>query len=998
MAKTIEKNKFALPVNDDELNQQILQRGRELLEMVQKREQAQAAEASWLDQLLDHFMADDAFRVQALRFVDVLPVLESNTELVRHLREYFPADEFPLPGAAKWGLKLGAGKIGAGLIAGAVHKSMGLMGTRFLGGTTAKEVLATVSILRQQGLGCSLDLLGEESVSEEEADEYLQRYLELLDDLPPALAKWLDNPILDRIGERMLPRLNLSVKLSSLYSQITPRDLPGGVEAIALRLRPLLHKARQMGASVCIDMEHYDFKEIILGVVKQVLMEDEFRDWPDVAIALQAYLRDTEQDLLGLIEWAKERGTPLTVRLVRGAYWDQECIIARREGWPIPVWSQKAETDACYERCLRLLMGSHPYLEAAIATHNMRSMATAMVLAQQQGIDKGAFEFQMLFGMGQPLADAIATMGYRMRVYTPFGELLPGMAYLVRRLLENSSSQSYLSMMRQQERSEEGLLAPAWNESAVDVDANRQQLAGFSNEPIYRFTSLEERQRFGDVIENVRKELGQSYPLIIDGRRVETGRTIRSLNPARPQELIGEVASAGEAEAVAALQAAEVAFGAWSALSMGERADHLRSAAAALRSERDQFAAWAILEAGKPWAEADGDVAEAIDFLEYYADEAERLGQPRRFDLPGETNALVYRPRGVGVIIPPWNFPLAILVGMTAAAIVTGNTVILKPSSQTPVIAARFMGLLQRTGLPNGVVNLLPGPGGEVGEFLVRHPRIHFIAFTGSQEVGTRIAQLANELVPGQMHIKRVIAEMGGKNAIIVDSDADPDAAVRGVIASAFGYAGQKCSACSRVILVGGGNKRFEERLLASARCLRVGSPEAPGSFMGPVIEAAARDRILQTIEQGKREAKLALQLDVGGLGDGYYVGPAIFTGVPPDSLLAQEEIFGPVLSVMSAASFEQALEMANATGYALTGGVYSRSPGNLELAARHFQVGNLYLNRGITGARVGQQPFGGFKMSGMGNKAGGPDYLLQFVEARTLTENTLRKGYAPES
>jgi RHH-type proline utilization regulon transcriptional repressor/proline dehydrogenase/delta 1-pyrroline-5-carboxylate dehydrogenase len=997
MVYKIGESTAARPAHDHELDRQIIEQGRILLAAVREKEQARAADLPWLDQLLEHFMADEDFRVQALRFVDVLPVLESNTELVKHLREYFPADEFPLPGAAKWGLKLGAGRIGASLIASAVHKSMGLMGVRFLGGTRAKEVLATVTALRQQGIGCSLDLLGEESVSEAEADEYLQRYLELLDKLPQAMAKWQDNPVLDRIGHRPLPRLNLSVKLSSLYSQISTRDLSGDMEAIAHRLRPLLRKARQMDAAVCIDMEHYDFKGVILGVLRQTLMEDEFRDWPDVAIALQAYLRDAEQDLQGLIEWAKARGTPITVRLVRGAYWDQECIIARREGWPIPVWSQKAETDACYERCLALLMGSHPYLEAAVATHNMRSMATAMVLAEQQGLGKDAFEFQMLFGMGQPLAEAVAAMGYRMRIYTPFGELLPGMAYLVRRLLENSSSQSYLSMMRQQDSSEAGLLAPVPQSQGMIDEVHTEAPVPFRNEPVHRFTSPLERERFGAALESVRQALGRSYPLVINGREVETGRVIRSCNPARPQEVIGEVASAGETEAVAALAAAEIAFASWSVLPMEERADYLRRAAAVLRSERDQFAAWAILEAGKPWVEADGDVAEAIDFLEYYAEEAQVLGRPRRFDLPGETNALRYRARGVGVVIPPWNFPLAILVGMTAAAIVTGNTVILKPSSQTPVIAARFMELLQRIGLPNGVVNLLPGPGGEVGEFLVRHPRIHYIAFTGSQEVGTRIAQLASELAPGQMHIKRVIAEMGGKNAIIVDSDGDPDAAVRGVISSAFGYAGQKCSACSRVILVGGGNRRFEERLLAAARSLRLGPPEAPGTFMGPVIEAAARDRICQVIEKGKTLAKLALQLDVGQLGDGYYVGPAIFTGVSPDSFLAQEEIFGPVLSVMSASSFEQALEMANATRYALTGGVYSRSPSHLELAARYFAVGNLYLNRGITGARVGQQPFGGFKLSGMGTKAGGPDYLLQFVEPSTVTENTLRKGYAPE-
>ncbi|HEC17108.1 MAG TPA: aldehyde dehydrogenase family protein [Sedimenticola sp.] len=977
----------------ESLNRSILIKGGALLAAIREAGRARSAGESWLDQLLNRFMADDAFRVNALRFVDVLPTLKKDEELVGHLQEYFPAHEFPLPGLAKWGLKLGAGRLGASLIAGAVRQSMGVMGKRFLGGASAEEVLKTVTALRRRGLCCSLDLLGEESVSEAEADEYLQRYLGLLDSLGPPLAAWEDNAILDSVGARPAPRLNLSVKLSSLYSQLSPRDHEGGIEGIARRLRPLLRKARAQQAFICLDMEHYDFKGIIQGVLKQVLMEDEFRDWPDVGIALQAYLRDAEQDLTALICWARERGTPVTVRLVRGAYWDQENIIAGREGWPLPVWTSKDQTDACYERCLELLMGAHPHLEAAIATHNVRSAAAAMVVAERHGIAPGQFEFQVLFGMGQDLASALAAMGHRVRVYTPFGELLPGMAYLVRRLLENSSSQSFARMMAAEDWSDDSLL------KAPDVGRDEKQAeppAGFCSEPVRRFVHAAEREGFARAIGEVRSRLGRSYPLIIGGEEIETGCSLVSVNPARPDEVVGRVASGGEAEAEAALKAAEAAFPAWSALGAAERAGYLRRAAAALREQRDSFAAWEIFEAGKPWAEADADVTEAIDFLEYYAGEAERLARPGRFDLPGETNALHYGPRGLGVIIPPWNFPLAILTGMLSAAIVTGNTVILKPSSQTPVIAALFVDLLRRLGLPEGVVNLLPGPGREVGEYLVRHPRVHFVAFTGSREVGLRIARLASELAPGQTHVKRVVAEMGGKNAIIVDRDADPDDAVRGVIASAFGFSGQKCSACSRVILVGG-NESFVRRLTAAARSLHVGDPQRPGTFMGPVIEPAARDRILKAIEQGRKVAEPALETDCSHLGDGFFVGPTIFTGVPPDSALAREEIFGPVLALMDAPDFDRALELANATCYALTGGVYSRSPANLEKARHGFHVGNLYLNRRITGARVGHQPFGGFKLSGMGTKAGGPDYLLQFLEPRTVTENTLRKGYAPE-
>jgi len=979
----------------EELDALVLEKGRLLLNAIHTAELSRGASVSWLDQLLQQFMGDDVFRVNALRFIDVLPTLKNDQELVAHLQEYFPAQNFPLPGMAKWGLKLGSGKLGAPLIAGAVRKSVEMMGKRFLGGASAKEVLKTVTGLRQRGLCCSLDLLGEESVSEAEADEYLQRYLDLLDSLVPELAVWEQKDILDSVSERTAPRLNLSVKLSSLYSQITPRDFEGGVEAINVRLRPLLLKAREKGVFITVDMEHYDFKDVILGAFKKILMEEAFQDWADIGIALQAYLKDTEQDLTQLAGWAKERGTPVTVRLVRGAYWDQECIVAGREEWPVPVWRHKAQTDANYERCLNLLMSNHPHLEAAVATHNVRSMAVAMVMAEQHGIEPGQFEFQVLYGMGQDLADAIAAMGHRMRVYTPFGELLPGMAYLVRRLLENSSSQSFSRMMDTEQETGDELLSPP---PAVENVDDEPVAMGFCGEPVYRFVNANERQDFAKAIEQVRSELGRTYPLIIGGEERETGDVIASLNPAHPDEVVGQVASAGEAEAEAAQNAAEQAFQSWSVLPATDRAGYLRKAAEALRQQRNYFAAIEVFEAGKPWAEADGDITEAIDFLEYYAQEAERLSPPSRFDLPGELNSMFYRPRGVGVIIPPWNFPLAILVGMLSAAIVTGNTVILKPSSQTPVVAALFVQLLHKLGLPAGVVNFLPGPGRAVGEYLVQHPRVHFIAFTGSQDVGMRIAQLASQLVPGQQHVKHVIAEMGGKNAIIVDQDADPDDAVRGVLASAFGFSGQKCSACSRVILVGKENESFIERLVTAARSLRVGLPEEPGTFMGPVIEAAARERMQQMIAQGKKDAKLALEMDCAHLGDGYFIGPTIFTDVSPDSLLATEEIFGPVLAVINAPNFEQALILANATCYALTGGVYSRSPAHLELAKRGFQVGNLYLNRKITGARVGHQPFGGFKLSGMGTKAGGPDYLHQFLEPRTVTENTLRKGYAPES
>jgi RHH-type proline utilization regulon transcriptional repressor/proline dehydrogenase/delta 1-pyrroline-5-carboxylate dehydrogenase len=417
-------------------------------------------------------MENQRFRVQALRFVDVLPALKDDEELVRHLREYFGDEELPLPGVARWGMEHARGGIAANLVAGAVRAALHGLATRFIGGADVKEALRSVEELRRDGMAFTLDLLGEATVSEAEAAEYHARYLRLLDDFAPKAARWKKHPLLDRIDGRTSPRFNLSVKVSSLYSQLTPVDPAGGAAAVKERLRPILRSAREKGAFITLDMEQYDTKAIILRVFRELLVEPEFRDWPDAGLALQAYLRDTEADLLELLGWVRQRGTPVTVRLVRGAYWDFETVIARQHGWRIPVWTEKWETDAAYERCLRLLMEHHPHIEVAVATHNVRSLALAMALAEERGLAPDQWEVQMLYGMADPLKDAIAEMGRRVRVYVPFGELIPGMAYLVRRLLENTASQSFLRMGFAEDLPAEVLLA------APAPEGRRQKAVG----------------------------------------------------------------------------------------------------------------------------------------------------------------------------------------------------------------------------------------------------------------------------------------------------------------------------------------------------------------------------------------------------------------------------------------------------------------------------------------------------------------------------------------
>ena len=966
--------------------------GKRLLDLLDKR-QEEAAQ-NWLDTLISRTLQDERFRVQVLRFVDVLPALHNDSVLAQHLREYFGELDLPLPDIAAWGVRHSESAWAVHVAGPLVRASLRGMSRRFMGGQTARQALNTVTRLRKQGMNFTLDRLGEATVSETEAGHYQADYLDLVSGLCEPVKQWVRDPLLDECNGRSSPRMNISVKLSSLYSQINPLDPDGSVSAIAERLRPVLRRIREAGGSVTIDMEQYEFRHIVLQCFQQVFMEEEFRDWADTGLAIQTYLRESYHDLQQLIEWCERRGTPVTVRLVRGAYWDYETIIARQQGWQVPVWEQKSATDACFERCLGLLLDTWPGVEVAVATHNVRSLACTMAFAEDRGITPGQFEFQMLYGMADPLKAVLVELGYRLRVYVPYGETLPGMAYLVRRLLENSSGETILDSGLAGVMREVSLEKPVVSAQEPESD----DCPVFRNTAVRRFTGAGERQRFAEAISAVREQLGKDYRLRIDGESIPGEDTIESVNPAHPGEVIGKVAAATREHADAALVAARNALPKWRELPARERAGYLRAAAKELDGQRDSFAAWQILEAGKSWREADADVCEAIDFLNYYADQAERLAVPRVVEVPGENNRYEYRPKGVGLVIAPWNFPLAILTGMLSATVVCGNTAIVKPSSLTPVIAARFVDLLHRVGLPQGVVNYLPGAGATVGEYLATRPGVSLVAFTGSQAVGTRLIELGARIQPGQVQVRRVIAEMGGKNALIIDADADFDVAVPGTLQSAFSYQGQKCSAASRVIVVGGIHDAFVERLIDATRSLIMGDPQDPACFMGPVIDEVSRKRILGVIQAGRDTARLAMFDNIGGPGDGFYVSPAIFTDVDPDHTLAQDEIFGPVLSVIRASDFEEALAIANNTRYGLTGGVYSRQPAHLQRAREAFSVGNLYLNRKITGALVSRQPFGGSKMSGVGSKAGGEVYLLQFMDSICVTENTLRRGFAPGS
>ncbi|HEY0947278.1 MAG TPA: L-glutamate gamma-semialdehyde dehydrogenase [Opitutaceae bacterium] len=964
--------------------------------------------------LMEWSMRDPAFKAQLFRFVDVLPALDSSAEIVRHLQEYLGDKAVELHPALKAGL--GAASFAPALVATPVKAQVVDMARQFVAGKDASDLVKRFRENARNGIATTIDLLGETVVSEVEADTFLRRNIDTLDTVSAAIAKDPAPCFSDIAPTGPLPRLNLSVKISALTPEVHPADPENSIAALKKRLRPILRRATAAGAFINFDMESYKLKDLTLALFKAILEEDEFARQPAVGIAIQAYLRDAETDLKDLMAWARVRRRPITVRLVKGAYWDYETILAQQRDWPVPVWARKAESDANYEKLSILLLDNIDVVTPAFASHNVRSCAHAIAQAEKRGIDGRTYEFQALFGMADELKTALLKTGHRVREYCPVGELLPGMAYLVRRLLENTSNEGFLRAKDAGEATKEQLLANPVDllgksevrspksetrtphpetTSAAGHSEFEIRISDFRNAANTDFTRAAEREKLRAALAQVGAGLGKKWPLIIGGKKISPREFIASVNPAKPSQVVGHWARATIAEADAAVAAARAAFPAWRATPAEERAKVLERAADLMEARRAELTAVEIYEAGKPWIEADADISEAIDFCRFYAVEMRRLAVPQVTQItPGEYNAQVYTPRGAGVVIAPWNFPLAILCGLTVAPVVAGNTVIMKPAEQTTIIAALFADLLAEAGLPPGVVNFLPGYGEEVGAHLVAHPQIDFVAFTGSRAVGTKIWETAGKTLPGQTNLKKVVCEMGGKNALIIDNDADLDEAIPAALYSAFGFSGQKCSALSRLIVLDGIHDAFVARFTAAAAATPVGDPALPGTVIGPVIDADAQKKILGLIEQGKKEAKLAWQ--GAAPAEGYFVPPTVFVDARPAHVIAREEIFGPVVAILRAKDLDEAFAIANGTDYALTGGMFSRSPRALERARNEFLVGNLYLNRGITGAIVERHPFGGFKLSGGGTKAGGRGYLENFLFPRVISENVMRRGFTP--
>ena len=998
---------------------EVERRGMQIFDLVDRHPESIFSKAGFYQRMMEFSMRDEHFKVQMFRFVDVLASLRRGSDIVQHLDEYFADMRNGYAPLIRTGVSLA--RIVPVISGKFLRWNVSGMARQFIAGRNPEDVMKTLRKKRRQGIGFTVDLLGEAVVSEEEAAEYTGRCQELLEHLARETRGWTDP--LGKNSE-LFPVVNVSVKISALYSQMNPADPADAIAHLAPKLLPILRRAKELGAFINFDMESYAHKNATLELFRTLFTEPEFRDWPHAGIVVQAYLRDAEKDLRDLIAWGRARGTRFTVRLVKGAYWDYEKIKSTQNGWTIPVWLQKPESDANFEKLTRILLENESIVTSAFGSHNVRSIAYAQALAKELAIDRSRFEFQLLYGMAGPIKRALVAMGYRVREYAPVGELLPGMSYLVRRLLENTSNEGFLrakfsehvsaaQLLRDPRELVNGAREADASPASTDDFADGTAAATFSrngatpettpgdaykNASLVNFVYPESQEKMRRALGEVRAHFGQKHPLVIDGKEIWTDKLLKSVNPSSPDEIIGYVAEAGIPEAEQAQKAARRAFETWARTPVEERCRLLERAAAILDRRRFELSAVEVFEVGKAWAEADGDIREAMDFCLFYARQMRLIGYPRLTqNVPGEESYQHYWPRGVALVIAPWNFPVAILCGMVTAALVTGNTVIMKPAEPSAILGSLLMEVFQEAGVPPGVLNCLHGRGSVIGAYLVDHPDVEMIAFTGSREVGLRIWESAGKTRPGQRELKRVVCEMGGKNAVIVDSDADLDETIVDTIYSAFGYQGQKCSACSRLIVLEENYERVMHRLLAAAASLRVGNPEEPGIIVGPVIDETAYHRIQEIIETGKTEATLAFQAT--SIPDqGYFIPPTIFTDVKPEMTLSQCEIFGPVLSVLKARDLDDAIRIANDTDYALTAGFFSRSPANIERVKAELVAGNVYVNRSCTGAVVGRHPFGGFKMSGGGTKAGGSDYLLNFLVPRVVTENIMRHGFAPEA
>ena len=958
-------------------------------------------------------MRNPSLRIQIFRLVDVYPVLDPQIDLFRHIVEYLENVDTKHSYLARILKFAGRLRRMRSLIERLATKSIYDVASLFVVGSADQDVLSKLDYFQEQGISTTIDILGEKTLNDKEADFYSLKILELTQLLRSYKGSSNRDTCESTAIDRRRPSTSISFKPTALSPHFAPLTSDRGIEEVLDRIAPCL----EAGGDIIFfcDMEDFDIKSLTLDLFEKLCNNSAYSN-NQLGIVIQAYLKSATYDLARVLDLSRKRvsngASPLWVRLVKGAYFDSELVKASTELWSLPTFEKKVQTDYSFERCVDIALNATDFVNLAFATHNLRSISYVIAKANELGVQIDQIEIQMLYGMGEPLISGVRTVIPNVRVYIPVGELIPGMGYLVRRLIENTSNQSFLTQTSRwvgAKRSYKKLLKPPQIKQApeiyrpkLDWDISRD----YAHHPALEFRDNRVRASFAHATETSNSALlgrlfGQKYrdghlPIVVDDQAIWTPNSIESRSPTNEDAIVAHTSISSAIHVDQAIAGAVRAGSQWAKLSITERGQYLIGAAKWLNANRTDIAVLEIIEAGKPWKEADGDVTEAIDFLMFYAramrekDSANTLNSPL-----GEYNYQALRPRGITAVIGPWNFPLAIPMGMVSGALIGGNCVILKPAEQTPACAFAIVKAFEFAGLPPGVLSFLPGYGEQVGAALVANDRIATIAFTGSYTVGTQIIERAGKSRPEQVALKRVIAEMGGKNPIIIDSDADLDQAIPAVIYSAFGFSGQKCSACSRVIVLERHALTFIDRITGAMQSLIIGDPKDAQSQIGPLIDQASVERIEKYVDQASEYAHVVRFL--GELPtNGFFVKPTLVINPPDGSPILTDEIFGPVLCIEVVPDLTTAIIRANATKYALTAGLFSRSMSSISRATNELRAGNIYVNRHITGAIPGRQPFGGFAHSGIGAKAGSLDYVAQFCDYVVISENTVRSGFVP--
>ncbi len=964
----------------------------------------------WLEQTTRMVDSDPRLKAAVFQFVDCLPSLKTDDQIARHLHEYIEARHAPVPLPARWALRQAkSGGMLAGLIGFGARLGARAMAGRFITGHDQVTVLQTLERLRRDGMAFTLDVLGESTTSDARADAYAAVYLDCLDKLPPEIALWPGVALLDDTDFGPQPRLNISVKLTGLdphFDAIAPR---ASMDRVAARLRPLLRRARERGAFVNIDIESFKHRLLTLDLFESLMSEAEFRDFTDVGIVVQAYLKQGEEDLGRLLGWGRRRGTRFAIRLVKGAYWDSEVASAVRNHSTPPVWTRKWESDACYERMAKIMLQNRDLIRPCFASHNVRTLAAVMAWAEQLGVPANGYEAQMLYGMGDPLKAAVAQMGRCVRVYSPYGDMLPGMAYLIRRLLENTSNDSFLK----QGFAERSMYARRLGDPAVARPESSplprlrycdpasdplEPVHVFRHCPKLSFAVEENRSRFAAAIARAAAAGPEDCPVIAAGRVLDAREKRDCVDPARTDHVRTHVHCASIAEADLAAAALARGFEFWKSTDVGDRCGRVERAAELLAQRRFPVAAELVLGAGMTWREADAEVAEAVDFMRFHAEQMLlRAHRPRRRGVPGEDNLQQLAPRGVCVVFTDGGSPLASLAAAASAALVCGNPVLVSPAVQTAPLAAMLLKLLTEAGVPAGATGLLPILDESVALHLARHADVRLVACHGSHRRCSALRAAASEVRPGQRHARGFIGNGHTGGVIIVDDDADVDAALSGVLQSALTFAGQRRDGASHVIVVGGLLKSFTPRLGEAVRSWTVGDPSDPDTQVGPVMTSQACAELTAWIDRAEKAGRLRCRHTAPQGGGGCFVDLAVVEGHADSFVADLDRVKGPVLALYGADDFDAAVVLAHRAAPLHVVGVYSRSPSHVEQASRELDADAIFINRPTVGGEVDRHPSGDSRHGASPRAMGSGDYLAEFCRARTLSEYTLRHGFSPE-